>query len=318
MRTGAAAGHAGYYHTAGCFGSDQELLDLAVPFLMGGAAAGEPSVVVLDGRNAELVRAALPAGAAVTFLPGGAVYERPASAIRSYRGLLAGHLAAGASQIRIFGELTSVAQGVTWDWWARYESAINHAYDEFPLWSICAYDTRTTPPAALADVLRTHPRTMLPDGRCLPNAGFTDPRLYLGERRAPAPDPVQSGEPAADLVDPSLSAARRVIRAADRGHLAPVEVDDLVVAVSEAVANAQRHGVGPVRLRVWSGIDRLVVTVTDTGDGPQNPFAGLLPAGDGADGGLGLWIAHQSCNHVALYRHADGFTIRLTAGNPHH
>ncbi|MEU4163421.1 sensor histidine kinase [Actinoplanes sp. NPDC026670] len=318
MRTGAAAGHTGYFHTAGCFGSDDELLALAVPFLMGGVVSGEPSVVALGERNAELVRAALPAGAAVTFLPGGAMYERPASAIRSYRKLLAGHVAGGAAQIRIFGELTTLTQHVTWDWWSRYESAINQAYDDFPLWSICAYDTRTTPPAALADVMRTHPRTALPDGRHLPSDGFTDPLLYLSEQRPPVPDPLQNREPTVELLDPTLSEARQAVRAADLGHVASAQVDDLVVAVSETVANAHRHGLGPVRLRLWSGTDRLVATVTDAGAGPKDPFAGLLPAGDGTNGGLGLWIAHQSCNHVALHRHADGFTVRLTAGNPHH
>jgi anti-sigma regulatory factor (Ser/Thr protein kinase) len=318
MRTGAAAGRVGYFHTAGCFGSDEDLLGLAMPFLLGGIASGEPSVVALNERNAELVRAALPAGAAVTYLPGGAVYDRPAVAIRSYRKLLADHVAAGASQIRILGELTTVAQRVTWDWWARYESAINKAYDDFPLWSICAYDTRTTPSAALADVLRTHPRTTLPDGRHLTNDGFTDPTLYLSEPHPPIPDPLQSGEPVADLLDPTLSEARLAVRAADHGRVPLTEVDDLVVAVSEAVANAQRHGRGPVRLRLWNGAERIVATVTDAGAGPKDPFAGLLPASDGANGGLGLWIAHQSCNHIALDRHADGFTIRLTAGNPHH
>ena len=319
MRTGAASGHTGYYHTAGCFGSDEELLGLAVPFLMDGAANGEPSVVVLDERNARLVRAALPKDAAVTFLPGGAaVYERPATAIRSYRKLLADHVTGGASQVRIFGELSSVTQDVTWDWWARYESAINHAYDDFPLWSICAYDTRTTPPAALADVMRTHPRTALPDGRHVLNADFTDPHLYLSERRLPVPDPLQNGEPIAELVGPTSAEARQAVRAADHGHVGRAQLEDLVVAVSEAVANAHRHGIAPVRLRLWRGVDRLIATITDAGAGPEDPFAGLLPAGDGTNGGLGLWIAHQTCNHVTLHRHADGFTIRLTAGNPRH
>lgn len=86
------------------------------------------------------------------------------------------------------------------------------------------------------------------------------------------------------------------------------------MAVSETVANAQRHGLGSVRLQLWSGTDRLVATVTDAKD----PSAGLLPAGDGTNGGLGLWTAHQPCNHVTLHRHADGFTVRLTAGNPLH
>jgi anti-sigma regulatory factor (Ser/Thr protein kinase) len=72
----------------------------------------------------------------------------------------------------------------------------------------------------------------------------------------------------------------------------------------------------PARMRLWRAPDRLVVTVTDAGGGPRDPFAGLLPAGSGADGGLGLWIVHQSCSHVAMYRDPTGFTIRLTAGTP--
>jgi hypothetical protein len=41
---------------------------------------------------------------------------------------------------------------------------------------------------------------------------------------------------------------------------------------------------------------------------------GLLSEGS-ATGGLGMWITHQSCNHVVLGRDDDGFTVRLTAGN---
>jgi len=45
MRTGAAAGHTGYYHEAVCYGSDDDLLAVTLPFLLGGVAAGEPTVV---------------------------------------------------------------------------------------------------------------------------------------------------------------------------------------------------------------------------------------------------------------------------------
>ena len=96
MRTGAAAGHVGYYHEAILFDSDEHLLAVVLPFLLGGIEAGEPAVVGLGERNAELVRQALPAGSGVTFLPGGDVYARPTAAIRSYRKLLASYVADGA------------------------------------------------------------------------------------------------------------------------------------------------------------------------------------------------------------------------------
>lgn len=99
--------------------------------------------------------------------------------------------------------------------------------------------------------------------------------------------------------------------------LPAAEVEDLMVSVSEVVTNALRHGRPPVRLRAWSDTDHVVVTCHDTGTGPTDPFAGLLPAPDREIGGLGLWLTHQLCTHVALHHDDTGFTVRLTAGHPH-
>ncbi|MEU8296404.1 sensor histidine kinase [Micromonospora sp. NPDC048909] len=316
MRTGAAAGHHGYLHEAIRYDSDDELLAVVVPFLLGGVEAGEPTFVSLGDRTGRLVRAALPVGSGVEFLPGGDVYARPTAAIRSYRELLAAQVAAGANQIRIIGELPRIALGATWDWWARYESAINHAYDDFPLWSMCAYDTRITPPAVLDEVARTHPRFATPDGGHPLSPTYLEPAVYLREHRAAPADPLQATPPLVELTDPTAAQARAAVHDADPGVLPADDLDDLVVAVSEIVTNALRHGRPPVRLRLWVGADRIVVTVSDGGDGPKDPFAGLLPAGNGATGGLGLWITYQSCNHVSLHRGGDGFTLRLIAGNP--
>ena len=316
MRTGAATGHDGYYHEALYYSSDEELLAVLVPFLTGGSDEGEPTLVALGDRNAALVRSALPARAKVQYLTGGAVYARPTAAIRSYRELLARHVAAGAPQIRIIGELPAAAFGATWDWWSRYESAINHAYDDFPLWSMCAYDRRTTRADQLAEVARTHPRTARPDGTHPASAAYTDPVTYLSEPRPVTPDPVQAMPPYADLVAPTAAAARATVRAANTGMISEDDLEDLVVAVSEAVSNATLHGRAPVGMRVWTGPDRIVVAISDRGPGPKDPFAGLLPATDRAVGGRGLWIVHQSCNHVTAESSPDGFTLRLTAGNP--
>jgi anti-sigma regulatory factor (Ser/Thr protein kinase) len=317
-RTGAAAGHDGYLHEAVCYDSDEHLLAVTVPFLLGGVAAGEPTVVALGERASALVRDALPDPGAVTFLTGGEMYARPAGAIRAYRKMLARYTGEGAGQIRIIGELGPAVTGPVWDSWARYESAINHAYDEFPLWGMCAYDVRVTPAAVLDDVARTHPRTALPGDRHVPSPAFVDPAVFLADRRPVPPDPVQHGTPLIDLIDPTPMAARRAVRDHAHAGLSPADREDLLVAVSEIVTNARRHGRGPVLLRLWAGADRTVVTVTDQGDGPGNPYAGLLPAHSGspitANGGLGLWITHQACDHVTMGRAPDGFTVRLTAG----
>ncbi|WP_103350760.1 sensor histidine kinase [Amycolatopsis sp. CA-128772] len=303
----------GYDHAAVHYTSDAELLAVAVPFLERGLAAGEPTVVSLEPERAELVRSALPAAARVDYLAAGDLYARPAAAIRSYRDMMAGFVAGGAAGIRIFGELPQAAIDTSWDWWARYEAAVNHAYDEFPLRSICAYDIRTTPRHVLDDVARTHPFVATPDGGHHTNTGYIDPLSFLTVQRPLTPLPIELTEPWVELADPRPSVARRAVVAAGPATLPEGELDDLVLAVSEIVDNALRHGRPPVRVRIWADAEHVVVAVHDSGEGPDDPFAGLLPA-DRRVGGRGLWIAHQVCAQVTLHHDETGFTVRLAAG----
>lgn len=310
MRTGAAAGHRGFFHETALYGSEQELLSILTPFLVGGVDAGEPTLVALGEANERLVRSAIGRSPKISYLSG--TYSRPASVIASYRKVLAAHVADGAEQIRVVGEIPNPGLGEPWDWWARYEAAINHAYDDFPMWAICLYDTRITPADALADVLRTHSHVATADGRHLANDHFEDPVAFLNQRPPARGDALEASAPMVELIDPTPAAARRALRGV---RLAADALEDLMIAVSEAVTNAQLHGRAPVRLRAWAGDDRVVVTVTDPGPGPTDPFAGLLPASDSPRGGCGLWIVHQLCSHVTMSRDGDGFTLRLVAGS---
>lgn len=61
-----------------------------------------------------------------------------------------------------------------------------------------------------------------------------------------------------------------------------------------------------------------MITVTDQGQGPRDPFAGLQAAAHAPNGGVGLWLANQLCDHVAAHHRTDGFTLRLISGNPYH
>ncbi|MGB8995673.1 MAG: sensor histidine kinase [Pseudonocardiaceae bacterium] len=316
MRTGAAAGHRGYFHETAFYDSDEEFLTIVVPFLQGALEAGEPTVVALSDANEKLVRNAMQDASNLSFLD--APYTRPASTIRAYRELLAKHVACGVSQIRVVGDVPNPGVGVPWDCWARYEAAINEIFDEFPLWGLCPYDTRTTPADVLADVIRTHPYTATVDGQHLTNARFEDPAGFLTRRPSCDAEPLEAEPPIADLIDPTPAAARRAVRdVAHSTDLAGVDVDDLVFAVSEVVTNGICHGRPPVHLRLWAVPDRIVATVTDQGPGPTDPFAGLLPTTrETSTAGLGLWLAHQMCDHVTLRRTDNGFTIRLVAGAP--
>jgi anti-sigma regulatory factor (Ser/Thr protein kinase) len=317
MRTGAATGREGFVHEALYYGSDEEFLSVAVPFLRDGVAAGEPAMAVLGEHNAALVRSALPRSARVEYTSGSDMYARPAGAIRAYRQYLAERVAAGARRIRVIDELPPEAAGATWDAWARYESAVNRAYQQFPLWSLCSYDRRTATAKMLHDVARTHPRKIRPDGSHPAGPPYTRPETFLSEPHDAPPDPLESTPPAAELLGPTPAQARRAVRCADPGEVPAAEVADLVLAVSEAVTNAILHGRPPIRVRVWCGGDRLVAAVSDGGPGPRDPYAGLLPVAGSPDGGRGLWIIQQACDHVVLRHDVDGFTLRLSVGRMH-
>ncbi|MDQ2585431.1 anti-sigma factor RsbA family regulatory protein [Saccharothrix yanglingensis] len=305
----------GYDHSAAYYASDEDLLSVVVPFLLDGLEAGEPTVVSLTPERSELVRSALPRSAGVVFTANDDVYARPASAIRSYREMMAGFVADGARGIRIAGEVPKAALTTSWDWWARYESAVNHAYDDFPLRSMCLYDTRDTPRHVLDDVARTHPFALTAGGGRRTVGDYVPPPAFLAEPRPAAPLPIESTPPLADVVVRTSAEARRAVADANRARLPAAEFEDLLLSVSEVATNAVRHGSPPVRLRVWADRDRVVVEVHDTGAGPTDPFAGLLPAPDRDLGGLGLWLVHQLCAHVALRRDESGFAVRLVAGD---
>jgi anti-sigma regulatory factor (Ser/Thr protein kinase) len=317
MRSGAATGHEGFFHETALYESDDEFLAIVVPFIEGGVAGVEPTVVALDDRNAAMVRSALDDTTGLTFLPGADQYSRPATTIALYRELFASHVADGATQVRVVGDVPHPGTGMSWDGWGRYEAASNEAFAEFPVWGLCPYDVRVTPDTVLDEVARTHPHVAHLDGRHDRNPRFEDPLAFLRHRACTDRDPLESGVPAVDLLDPSPSQARRAAEALGRSiDLDAGTIEDLVVAVSEITANAIIHGRSPTRLRLWAGQSRIVAAVTDQGGGPADPLAGLLPVAPDAASGRGLWVTHQLCTELTFGLDADGFTVRFAAGAP--
>jgi anti-sigma regulatory factor (Ser/Thr protein kinase) len=315
MRSGAANGHTGYFHGAAFYDSDEAFLQVTVPFLQDGLQANEPVVAAFGPRHLGLLRAVFGADSGVRFLDGDAQYRNPAQTIRRYRELLGEYVKDGAVQIRAAGNVPHPGVGAPWEWWARYEAAINHAYDDFPLWSMCLYDTRTAPPTVVEQVRRAHPVLSTSAGH-LPNAEYDARSAFLRGGPAEWRDPAG---PAVELVDPEPAQARAAVRhaAAASPMLTRTDLENRILAVSEVVTNAILYSRPPVHLRIWAGPDRVVVAVTDPGDGPDDPFIGLMPINrpdPGGLGGLGLWLAHHGCAQVSLGRGADGFTVRLVAG----
>lgn len=309
MRTGAARGHEGYYHETAFYGSDDDFQALVVPFLDEGVSAGEPVLVACGAVNERLLRDRVSDPSAVRFLPAADQYARPTETILDYRRIFAEY--AGVAQIRVVGDVPHTGTGASWGWWSRYEAAINDVFAEFPLWGLCPYDLRTTPADVLADVLRVHPRVAGSGGSHLANPD------YRGSWTWPAPeqDPLEVEHPLVDLLDPSPAEARHAVSAACVAtRLTMDELDDIIYAASEAVTNALTHGKPPARLRIWADDAHVVVAVSDRGEGPDSPTAGLVPTERTTTAGLGLWLAHRTCREVSLSRDVNGFTVRMVVG----
>lgn len=301
----------GFYHETAFYGSDDDFLTIAMPFVEGGLRAGQPTLIACAAKNTALLRDALGHDDAVTYLPGADQYARPADAIASYRDVFGGLAKSGATQIRTVGDVPHPGFGVPWDWWGRYENAVNQAYAEFPLWGLCPYDTRITPPEVLADVARTHEYIATPAGEHLPSPDFGNGRPLS----KPVPDAMEQAVPRISLVNPTPAAVREAVNAAIAGiRLTEDNVHDIVYAASEIVTNGLSHGVAPVRFRLWADESRVVVTVTDQGSGPSDPLAGLMPTAATRTAGLGLWILHRTCDYVSMGCDEDGFTVRVSVG----
>ena len=119
--------------------------------------------------------------------------------------------------------------------------------------------------------------------------------------------------PEVDDIAGIRSDGRRLARA---GSALPLrKVEDFFLAVTEVATNALQHGRRPVRVRLWTAPGRLVCTVTDRGEGFNDPLVGYAPAPDGDHtAGNGLWLARLLCDQLDTARDPDGFTVRLRTG----
>jgi anti-sigma regulatory factor (Ser/Thr protein kinase) len=304
-----------YTHDALFFDSPRRLTDVAVPFLLEGLAAGEAAVVATSSGTANLLREAVDGDPRVHVIERGDVYRaRTPTAITTFRRLAEQHAADGVKRVRVVGEVDFGPTERDWLEWQRYESVINDALAEWPLWGLCVFDTQRLPAPLIESALRTH-STLVTDGDRAPNPDFADPADYL--RSLPVPvEPLEDTAPrlAAPDVSDFIGLRHAVAAELDRAPAPRDAVEDFLLAVDEMTSNAMRHGGPPVSLRLWVADDRIVCTISDHGPGWDDPFAGYGPAHgeDLSRGGMGLWLARQLCDHVDISSDGAGARVRLT------
>ena len=86
------------------------------------------------------------------------------------------------------------------------------------------------------------------------------------------------------------------------------DVDDVVLAVHEAMINAQRHGGGVTRVRAAVEEDDLMVEVSDRGGGFRVPRSSRMPDA-AAERGRGLFLIRSLSSDARVVR--AGRDVRL-------
>jgi anti-sigma regulatory factor (Ser/Thr protein kinase) len=309
----AAHDHGRFRHDLLLHDSAEQLADLAAAFLVEGLAAGDAAVVVTSSRAAAVLAEALDDDGVVVLDPADVYGMRTPAALTALR-QLAEQRAPEGRRLRVVGETDFGRTPREWQEWLRYEAVINEALRDQPLWGLCVYDTGRLPDPVVEAGLRTHPHLVTAQGREV-NPAYEEPADFLRDLPVLA-DPLQLTEPVLRVDDVSdFTGLRHTVAR----HLAALggsadAMEDLHLAIDEMSSNAVRHGGRPVRLQLWASTDRVVCSISDSGPGMDDPFAGYGPAhgSDLSRGGMGLWLARQLCDHVDVIDDGPGLTVRLT------
>lgn len=167
-------------HSALIYGSDEEYLAAAVPFLAEGIERADCVLVVSASRQVSLLRDALGDDSLhIEFRDASEWYSSPMGALNDYCRFVKERFERGAHWIRIIGEPVWAGRAeVEVVEWTRYESIINLSLASSPVTIMCPYDARSVPTGVLAGARHTHPE-VAEAGKATTSPGYREPEEFL-------------------------------------------------------------------------------------------------------------------------------------------
>ncbi|RSN57699.1 sensor histidine kinase [Actinomadura sp. WAC 06369] len=298
-----------------------EFLAGAVPFLGEGLAAGDRVQVVCGLGLEVLLRDALGDDAgAIRFSDAARWYAHPSRTLADCLSD-AEELDGEGRRLRLLGEpVWARRRPLEVLEWQRVEAILNIAFRGTGAAIMCPY-AATLPPGVVAAGRRTHPETVR-GARAVPNPGYIDPGAFSArcDREPLPPPPAHADELKIDRPDLYWLRAY-VAEYARRTPLPDEDLQRLLVAVTEVVTNAERHGAPPLMLRMWTdaaedarGDPAFVCEVSDGGRWSAGAGFGLVPprrSEAGACGRFGLWAVRLLCSLVQIRTGPAGTVVRL-------
>lgn len=290
-------------HNALLYRTEDELVQEICRFVDVGKARGEPVLLAFAGRNLSRLRAALEPVEHARFQDIEELAANPSRMIPTLGQWVEEH----DRPVRVAGEvmwpgrdshdLTEVI---------RHEALVNLALADAPVVTLCAYDVSAVPASLLSAVEETHRGLIEPGLGWRASSTYAEPLELWENPRRELPEPEQ---PVELPVTQDLSELRLQVEHSDMLEPLPRERrPDLVLAISEAAANALRYDHPPRTLRLWHNGHRVVAEVSGRGR-VADPLCGRRRPCAQASRGWGLWVINQVCDLVEL-RHQEG-RVRL-------
>jgi anti-sigma regulatory factor (Ser/Thr protein kinase) len=303
----------GFVHQALIYGSDEEFMDVALPFVKEGLRTGEPTLAAVQDRhvrNLQIALGGMPDG--VTLDPVEGWYDTSARSRERFAQWV-GEQTEGGGRARVIGEPPwALGHEAQIRDWARHESVVNVAFAGEPATFICPYDAEALPEEVLGHARATHPEIHSGEGTRASDS-YVDPREFCD--RLDSTVVAQRRRPELELrfgLEDLLSVRRSIGSFVEDAGLSRTHTEEFVLAVNEIATNAVVHGRPPTSLRAWHVDDEVVVEVTDGGDGIRNVLAGQLRPPADSLGGRGLWLTRLVCDAVEVCN-AGGCIVTLHA-----
>lgn len=166
-------------HQVLVYGTDEQFVAAAEPFLAEGLERSEAVLVVTTKTNIRLLRKSLGSGGRrIEFVEAQTWYTTPVSTLNAYRAFVTKGIP-DAPWVRILGEpVWTGRSNPEIRIWTLYESLLNLVFESSPATVLCPYDERSVDPLIAREALLVHPQLMR-QGRTVPNPDYQDPDGFL-------------------------------------------------------------------------------------------------------------------------------------------
>jgi hypothetical protein len=304
-----AAASPDYSHELLLHDDEWSLIEGTRAFVSRGLISGGQVLVHGDEQRLELMRSVLEPHPNLHFVLERVLYQNPAGTLFAQQRALAE--SDKPLQLWSTGSLPG-SDMASFAAWARYESLVNEALEQFDFHGLCTYDLRVRSTAVIDAARATHP-SVTTGGVRSRSVDYRTPSDFLENVLAAAPEPPDARPNVSTTILglDELGRVRELVRscAAADSAVPPGSIDDLVSAVNEVAANGVVHGAPPVDITLWAGLSAVTCLVEDSGPGLADLLAGYrYPA---VTGPMGLWATRQLCRDVVVAPRAGGGTSVL-------